>query len=891
VSVLADFRYSAKSLARTPALTAALLLTIALGIGSNAAVFGFIRGLVTRELPVPDSDRLVSIFARDAHDALGPISYERYLALKTQREMFETLGAVRESREAAVINQRSTVMAVAAVTPEVADLLQLPLRDGVIVSHRAWQNELEGRATVRGQSIRLAGRDERVAGVAPEWLEGLYMGRAVDVWVALDAGALEGPDRTSQTFWSIGRLHADRSARQAQTSVNAAAPAGGAAAVLPYTGLGPETASGTARLGTLLPAAAGAVFIIACANVAAFLLSRASVRAHETAVRVALGAGRRQLGRQLLADSLILSLAGGAAGMLLAFWTARIIPAFFFEEDAAHLVFAPDLAGIVAATAACAAVTVVCGLLPFFEIRDDVPARVLRRESGGPSPAMQRVRSALVVAEMACCCLLVISAALLLAGFRAALATSTGSRLGNPILATVKAKARFGRPDLGLQYFHDAERAALALPEIHEAAWVGTLPGARASWQSVRIEPPPVRVRQAVMTIVPFTPQTLTRVAMPPLAGRMFGGSDTPTACPVAIVNKEAADTFFDGNAVGRSIEDLTGHHVEIIGVVTARADAKPPVPVTPVIYYYAQQAGLSPDQGGPAAFQVPIYEPPEVRGVLDANVVSRSYFNALDVKPVAGRIFADDPEPRACRIATINEEAAELYFDGHAVGGAVIDSGGIRTAIVGVVHSTQLRAAQRRTEPAIYLPLWQDYLPRMTLVLGAVAPDAAALAAVRRQLDTVGGADGPARVTTLEAHLSRTALAAERIATILVGASAVTALALGILGISGALADFTRHRRREIALRMALGAQRWRVMRQIVGQGLRLAAMGGLAGGVGTLAVARWLSRITPDAGPVTVWAWLAAPVVLVLAVTIASVLPVGRALAVNPLSVMKNN
>ena len=145
--------------------------------------------------------------------------------------------------------------------------------------------------------------------------------------------------------------------------------------------------------------------------------------------------------------------------------------------------------------------------------------------------------------------------------------------------------------------------------------------------------------------------------------------------------------------------------------------------------------------------------------------------------------------------------------------------------------------------------------------------------------------------VTTLEAHLSRTSLATERIAAILVGASAATALALGILGISGALADFTRHRRREIALRMALGAQRWRVMQQVVRQGLRLAAMGGVAGGLGSLAVARWLSRITPDAGPVTVWAWLAAPAILLLAVTIASVLPVGRALAVNPLSVMKDN
>jgi ABC-type antimicrobial peptide transport system permease subunit len=183
-----------------------------------------------------------------------------------------------------------------------------------------------------------------------------------------------------------------------------------------------------------------------------------------------------------------------------------------------------------------------------------------------------------------------------------------------------------------------------------------------------------------------------------------------------------------------------------------------------------------------------------------------------------------------------------------------------------------------------------QDYLPRMTLILGASAADASTLSALRRALDAVDGGGAPAVVTTLEAQLGRTALASERIATILVGASTATALALGMLGIYGALADFTRHRRREIALRMALGAQRWRVMLQVVREGLRLAAIGALAGGLASLPVARWLARVTPSAGSLTVWVWLAVPLVLILAVTIASVLPVGRALAVNPLSVMKD-
>ena len=630
------------------------------------------------------------------------------------------------------------------------------------------------------------------------------------------------------------------------------------------------------------------ILAIACANVAGLLLARTTVRSREMAVRVALGASRRRLGRQLLADSAVLSLAGGACGILIAVWTAQIIPSLFLIEDAEHLVFAPSIGGILLASGACAAVTIACGLLPLVEVKDDDPALVLRRESGGPSPVMQRVRAGLVVAQMACCCLLVISTGLLFQGFRAALATSTGTRLGHPLLATVQAKAGFGGPDLGLQFYRDAERAALALPGIYETAWVGAPPGARATWQSIRVERPATEARDAVMQVVAFTPKTLPLIRVPPLAGRMFSGADTPQACPVAIVNADANDAFFAGTAVGRSIEDLSGARVEIVGVV---ADRKDETPGRPTIYYYAQQAGPTADQGGPTTFRVPVYAQPEPRGVLDANVVSRSYFSALDVPVVAGDIFPDEPEPRGCRTGVINEEAAQLYFGGHPIGGAVIDASGIRTNIVGVVHTVPLRITQRAVEPAIFLPMAQDYLPRMTLILGARDAGAATLAALRRALDAVDGRGRPAVATTLEAQLGRTALASERIATILVGACTVTALALGVLGIYGALADFARHRRREIALRMALGAQRWRVMLQVVREGLRLAALGALAGGLASLPVARWLARITPSAGSLTVWVWLAVPVVLILAVTIASVLPVGRALAINPLSVMKDN
>ena len=149
-----DLRYSARSLARTPALAATLLLTIALGIGSNAAVVGFVRGLVTRDLPLQGVESVVSLFARDAQDGFGPLSYDGYLSLKGQSDAFEVLGAARQSRTGIVLGGRSSVMSVAALTPELADLLQLPLTDGILISHRVWQNEFAGAST-EGQPIQI----------------------------------------------------------------------------------------------------------------------------------------------------------------------------------------------------------------------------------------------------------------------------------------------------------------------------------------------------------------------------------------------------------------------------------------------------------------------------------------------------------------------------------------------------------------------------------------------------------------------------------------------------------------------------------------------------------------------------------------------------------------
>jgi predicted permease len=888
VPVLTGLRHSARSLARPPGSTLALLLTIALGIGGNASVFGFIRGSVASTLPLPSIETLVSLFARDVNDAFRPVSYERYLSLKAHVDVFEMVGAARESQHRVVRGDRSSIMSVGAVTPEVADLLHLSLLDGVVISDRIRQLEFGATTDLRGESISIDGVETRVAGLAPAWLEGLYVGRAIDIWMPLQEASLQGIDRSDLGVWALGRLRPGVSIDRARTAMTATPGGVDAIAVIPYSGMTPDMASGMSRIGGMLPAAATAVFLMACANVATFLLSRASGRSHETSIRVALGARRGQLARQLLWDSVLISAIGGAFGMLLAVWTLELIPALFFEQDAAHLRFAPDLRGILAVSAACAAITVACGLLPLVDARHDDPALVLRRESVGQSKAMRRACAGLVAAQMALCCLLVTSTGLLVERFWAALQTSAGQRLGRPILATLEAGYGFDRIDLGLKYFQDVEHAARSLPSITSAAWVGTLPGGRPAWQSVRVEQPDLALRDVVMDVAAFTQRSLALITLPPIVGRIFGGGDTPQACRVAIVNEEAAGDLLEGDAVGRAIEDPAGQRVEIVGVIASRKREEDTARNHPTIYYYAEQTGTPLDRLGPARFRVP-ERPTLVGGVLDANVVSPGYFDAMGMVSVAGRVFPNDPAPRGCRVGVINQEAAERYFGGKAVGGAVIDAEGRRTAIIGVVRSALLRAAQRAVEPAIYFPMTQDFQPRMTLVLGARQSNASILASVRRRLASVSGGATIA-VTTLDAHLSRTALAPERIATVLVGASAATALMLGVFGLYGAMTDAAHQRQREIAVRIALGAPSWRVVRQVLAEGARLAVAGTVAGTLGSLLVARWLTRMAPTAAPLTLRVWLVAPLVLVVGVAIASVLPARRALMANPLAIMRD-
>jgi hypothetical protein len=417
-------------------------------------------------------------------------------------------------------------------------------------------------------------------------------------------------------------------------------------------------------------------------------------------------------------------------------------------------------------------------------------------------------------------------------------------------------------------------------------AWIRGLPGDQAAWTSFRIEPRQLPLREVKLDVGMITPGSRLFV-LPPIAGRVFGMEQQ--TCRSAMVNEAAAKVLFGAGTVGRSIRDAAGLPVEIIGVLGMR---KAVTQLPPAIYFYQEnQKGPHPERLGLANFRAPIVSKLE-QAELDLNVVSPNYFSIMGWPVVAGQLFPDDPTPHGCRVGVVNQEAADLYFNGKSVGMWVIDDSGRRTEIIGVVHSAPLGTFQRRVEPAIYFPMAQDFLPYMTLILSAREANERVLEELRKRIDPVpGSGPAPLIVKTLETHLSQTALAPLRIATMIIGASATTALILSVLGLLGALSDAVRQRRREFAVRIALGAQRRHVIFQVLREGGRLASTGALAGTLGSILLSRMLVRIAPSNGLPAAWVWMAAPLLLAGVVLIASVLPARRALILNPLTILRDN
>lgn len=876
---------SARAFARAPGLSLALLLTIALGVGSNASIYGFLQGLIHPASPLRGSDRVVSIFRQDRFRGASPLTTDEYQLLKQHSEWFDWVGAARIHPCDMKIGGGLNIATVAAVTPDIAAALKIPLDHGAVLSYRLWASEFEGRTNAVGSHIRVDSADFRIDGVAPRELEGLYSDSAVDLWIPLQDHDLDGGGRSSPHLWVLARLHHDVSTRRAQDALHSGSPGLREWSVAPFTGVAPAMARGLSRVGIVLSFFAATVFLIASINVASLLLGRAFRRSHETSLRIALGATRRELLWALFSDSVVISLAGGAAGLLLGILIAHLIPALLFEQDAEHLSFGLHWMPIVAASVSCAAVTVVCGMLPVFGTVTDRPWMILQRETGLPSKAIQRLRSGLVVAQITACCMLVICTALLLHSLHSAMETSAGHRLGDPILLTVQAQAQ---PEVDPAYFSKVEQSAKSVAGLTPLAWTARLPGNPPTWRTFRSQSPSLQTRDVAMDIAWLTPESLQRLDNQPVAGRMFGLDDGVRR--VAVVNEEAAAELFGPDTVGVVLLDPAGLPIEVIGVVRSKS-ADRIHEKSPTIYYGYVDRSDAPAPIEHAQFRSPVV-PPTAGIEMDSSVVSANYFSALDLFLIAGRSFPEHRVPGAGRVAVINQEAADLYFNGKPIGAAVIDDNGLRTEIIGVVRSQSFGTFEQHAEPAIFFPMWQDGLPRMTLLLKDSKWNNGILAELLHKIESVPGRGPvPVRVNTLDQQLARSGLATLRIATLIGGASAITALILSILGVLSAQSDAEHQRQRERAVRIALGAQRWRIVLMVLKSAGQLACMGTVIATALSFALLRLVMADTALVTSPSLQVWLAALLLPATTIILVSVGPALRASLTSPLAIMRDN
>ena len=648
----------------------------------------------------------------------------------------------------------------------------------------------------------------------------------------------------------------------------------------------PEIGDKMAQMARLLEWSTALVFLTAAANVAGFLLSRAWKRSHETAARIALGATERHLASQVVADSIVISLAGGAFGAMAAFWTARAVPALLFTQDAEQLHFGLSAESITHTAGVYSLVMVGCALAPLLRIRKSGTLAVLRR-TDIQTTAPGRERTALVVGQMAVCSVLIIVSAFLVQGFRQSLRTARAEYLGDPIIAIFDERGGYASEERTQAYFRSVDAEARRIAALTTVAWISTPPGVRPVERPARFEAPATGHKDVSIDTLPFPEgRDIGRLTL--TQGRSFGGVDSATSCPVAIVNGAAADRYLGGDALGSALEDAAGRRIDVIGVV-AGADAREP-DGEPLVYLYERQA-KEPMSRDPAHRSYRLRITPSVSPPIDVafNVASVNYFAAMAASVVAGKLFTPVAAPGACDTAVINREGAERYFDHGAIGGAVIDAEGRRAEIVGVVDTGVLRITQRRDAPAIYYPAYERFSARMALIAGTAKASRALLADVDRRLGAVTGGTPPRPAITLDEHLAQTSLGPERIAAVLVTVSTGVALVLAVLGIYGALTDLVIQRKREIALRLALGAQAPAIISDVLRAGLRIAAAGAVVGTAAAWLLIRVLEHTAAGFGASAAWMWLAAPAVLVAIVTAASVLPAKYALAVDPLTLTR--
>ncbi|MHB9009801.1 MAG: ABC transporter permease [Limisphaerales bacterium] len=820
-----DFRFAFRQLLKNPGFTAVAVLTLALGIGANTAIFSVVNAVLLRPLPYPEPGQLVQLRADWSGQPGTEIGSASFLEVKAQSQSLARIAAYSAGDMTLTGTGSAEQVVAGAVTAEFFPLLGVQPALGrnftseedtpngpraVILGHGLWRSRFGGDASVLGRTIALNEQSYTVVGILParfQYPEGF------ELWTPLALGETGGAfvkhGEGMMLLKAIARLKPGVSLQQAQAEIQTIArrlqPAGpgatsglnprprgeggdgggGGEGVLTLVGLHEQVVGEVKGALLVLLGAVAFLLLIACANVANLLLARAATRQREMAVRAALGAGRLRVVRQLLTESLLLSLAGGGLGLLVAFWGVQALG----QWSGASL---PAMHGIgidgwvLAFTLGVSVVTgLAFGLAPAIQAwRTDVNAALKEEGRGERGGHRHRLRHLLVVSEVALALVLLIGAGLLIKSFSRLLDVDPGFRTEGVL--TFQVTLTEGKSSAQkINFIEQIVERLQALPGVQAAAATDSLP----LTQFERIAPvdiegrPPIDVsqlRRGELRVTPVSRPTVTHdyfnaMGIPVKNGRAFTSQDARPPAGAVIVSEAFEKHFFPGeSAVGKRIRLL-----------------------------------------GPGA---------------------------------------EAPWP----------------------------------TVVGVVSDVRQSGLAGDAMPEVYSPALEDAGGALSFVLRTAGEPAHLISAVRGAVAEVEPNQPLHNVMTMEQRLANTTTS-RRLNTALLGSFAAVALLLAAVGIYGVMSYAVTQRRREIGVRMALGAQKRDVLGLIIHGGLRLTLLGVAIGLAGAFALTRYLSSLLYSVKATDPLTFLSVALGLTGVALLACWLPARRAARVDPMEALR--
>jgi putative ABC transport system permease protein len=801
-----DVRYAARSFRRAPAFTLLAVATIAIGVGANAAIFSVVSAVLLRPLPFPNAADLVLVAqgnrsTRQSGLDATPANFldwrERNrsfsgLAGFTEARTTVTLGDTPERLNGAMVN--TNFFHVLDVKPELGRRFEpSDERPGagrvVILSDRLWRDRFGARTDVLGAPLRINDELHTIVGIMPPGID--YPSRAAlwypPHWRVPDDPLLSPRDDPSSQrghgyFSVIGRLKPGVTFDAAVADMDTVAvglerdyPSDNQDLGSFLTRLRDDLVADVRSTTLLLFAAVGLLLVIAAANVSGLLMARATARQQEISVRVALGATKRRILAQLLTESVLLALAGGAAGVLLGMWLINPLLALSPADLNVAGEVRIDWRVLLFCLGVSTVIGIVFGLAPARQLaRADVHDDLKQSARGAVGARHARTRAILVAGEIALSLVLLVTAGLTVRSF--------------------------------------------------------------------------IRVQQVPAG---FNPDHVVTLSISPPSGRYQ-------------TQVQRADYW----------EQLLQALRQVPGIDGAGAISR-----LPLLPGNSTRSITLPDRAAAPA-QSAHYR-----------TASPGYFQTMGIPLVRGRSFEDADRENRPRVAIASSAAATRFWPGRDPVGQrfQIDVPGPEFTVVGVVGDVHSASLESAPPPTVYVPYRQDAFPFMTFVLKTAAPPAALAIAVRAAIARVDKDTAAVALRTMDEQLSNS-LTRRRFSVTLLVAFGFTAVALAAIGLYGVLAFLVSQRRREIGVRIALGATSRDVVTDVLGQGLRLAALGLGVGLALAVAVTRLISAMLFGTSPTDVATYVAAAALLAAIAVAASLIPALRASRVDPLTALRD-